>query len=159
MVECQPFCTILKLIVIILYLEVFSCQNPYISDFYKMRQNKIFCNLSLTEFVLLLFQSWFLLLLLLFLFVCLFVCFNLQGHAYGIWKLLGQGANQSCTCGPMPKPHQCWNIAASAAQAVACGNAGSLTCWVRPGIESSSSWMLCWILNLLSHRRNSQRSS
>ena len=34
-------------------------------------------------------------------------------------------------------------------------NLGSLTHWVRPGIEPTSSWVLCQVLNLLSHNRNS----
>ena len=33
----------------------------------------------------------------------------------------------------------------------ACGDAGSLTHWVRPGIEPASSQTLCWVLNPLSH--------
>ena len=37
----------------------------------------------------------------------------------------------------------------------ACGNAGSLTQWVRLGIKPVSSWILCWVLNLLSHNGNS----
>ena len=37
----------------------------------------------------------------------------------------------------------------------ACGNAGSLTYWVRPGIKPTSSWTLCQLLNLLSHNGNS----
>ena len=36
-----------------------------------------------------------------------------------------------------------------------CNNAWSLTQWMRPGIEPASSWILCWILNPLSHNRNS----
>ena len=35
--------------------------------------------------------------------------------------------------------------------AAACGNAGSLTHWLRPGIKTPSSWRLCQVLNPLSH--------
>ena len=45
--------------------------------------------------------------------------------------------------------------AASSTYAVPCGNSGSLTHWVRPGIEPTSSGTLCWVLNLLSHKGNS----
>ena len=37
----------------------------------------------------------------------------------------------------------------------ACDNARSLTHWARPGIEPTSSWALCWVLNPLSHSGNS----
>ena len=36
-----------------------------------------------------------------------------------------------------------------------CGNTGSLTHWVRPGIEPTSSWRLVFFLNPLSHNKNS----
>ena len=39
--------------------------------------------------------------------------------------------------------------------AAACGNAGSLTHWVRPGIEPTSSQRQPWVLNPLSHNGNS----
>ena len=44
---------------------------------------------------------------------------------------------------------------ASMTYTAACGNVGSLTHWARPRIESTSSWTLCGILNLLSHNGNS----
>ena len=37
-----------------------------------------------------------------------------------------------------------------------CGNTGSLTHQARPGIKSTSSGTLCWVLNQLSHNRNSK---
>ena len=37
----------------------------------------------------------------------------------------------------------------------ALGNTGSLTHQTRPGIEPTSSWVLCQVLNPLSHDRNS----
>ena len=33
----------------------------------------------------------------------------------------------------------------------------SLTHWERPGLEPTSSWILCWILNPLSHNKNSSK--
>ena len=39
--------------------------------------------------------------------------------------------------------------------ATACENAGSLTHWARQGTEPSSSWVLFWVLNLLSYKGNS----
>ena len=50
---------------------------------------------------------------------------------------------------PTPQQHQI--RATSANYATACGNARSLTHWVKPGIKSVSSWTLYWILNSLSH--------
>ena len=34
------------------------------------------------------------------------------------------------------------------------GNTGSLTHCVKPGIKPTSSWTLCWVLNLLNHNGN-----
>ena len=42
---------------------------------------------------------------------------------------------------------QCWIRASSAAYTAACGNAGSLTHWARPGMEHTSSRTLCWFLS------------
>ena len=52
---------------------------------------------------------------------------------------------------PLPQPQQCQIWAASVTYTAACSNAGSLTHWVRPGMEPTSSWTLCQVLNLLSH--------
>ena len=38
------------------------------------------------------------------------------------------------------------------------GNSEYLTPWVRPGIEPSSPWILCWVLNPLSQSGNSHES-
>ena len=54
---------------------------------------------------------------------------------------------------PQPWQHRIW--AASVTYAAACGNARSLIPWVRPGIEPTSSWRQCWVLNLLSRSGNS----
>ena len=32
--------------------------------------------------------------------------FAFQGHTCSIWKFLGQGSNQSCSCRPTPEPQQ-----------------------------------------------------
>ena len=42
-------------------------------------------------------------------------------------------------------------------QPSACGNPGSLTHWAAPGIKPTSSQTLCWVLNPLSHNRNSKK--
>ena len=55
-----------------------------------------------------------------------------------------------------PQPGQHEIRAASVTYTAACGNAGSLTPWVRPGIKPASSQRQHWVLNLLSHNRNSQ---
>ena len=57
--------------------------------------------------------------------------------------------------GPTPQPRQQWIQATSVTCATACSSVGSLTQWMRPGIEPASSWCLCWVLNPLSHNGNS----
>ena len=52
---------------------------------------------------------------------------------------------------PTPQPQQCQIRVTSASYVAACGNAGSLTHWARPGTKPKSSW----ILALLSHSGNS----
>ena len=56
---------------------------------------------------------------------------------------------------PVPQPQHHQIQATSVTHATACGNAGFLTHWVRPGIKPASSWRLCWVLNPLSHNGNS----
>ena len=46
--------------------------------------------------------------------------------------------------------------AASVNYIAAHSNTGSLTHWVRPEIEPTSSWTLCWVLNPVNHNGNSQ---
>ena len=50
---------------------------------------------------------------------------------------------------------QYWIRVTYATYAAACGNTGSLTHWVRPGIKPTSSQRQCQVLNSLSHNRNS----
>jgi len=54
---------------------------------------------------------------------------------------------------PTPQPQQCqiWAVSVT----YACCNFRSLTHWVRAGIEPASLQISCWVLNLLSHNRNS----
>lgn len=65
------------------------------------------------------------------------------------------GSNWSCSWGlhysysnTRFKTHQ-WPMLQLAA------NSGSLTHWLRPAMEPTSSWTLCWVLNPLSHKENS----
>ena len=55
----------------------------------------------------------------------------------------GLGVNQSCSCWPTPQPQQrqIWAMSATY-YTTAHGNAGSLTHWLRPGIEPATSWFL-----------------
>ena len=55
----------------------------------------------------------------------------------------------------MLQPRQSRIQATSASYAAACINTRSLTHWARPGIYPRSSWVLCIILNLLSHNKSS----
>ena len=56
-----------------------------------------------------------------------------------MWKFSGLWSNWSCSCWPMPQSQQLEIRAASLTYTTACSKAGSLTDWVRPGIESESS--------------------
>ena len=67
----------------------------------------------------------------------------------------GLGVELEVQLKPMPQLQQCQIRAAAATYTIACHNARSLTHWVRLGIGSASSQILCQILNLLSHSRNS----
>ena len=62
--------------------------------------------------------------------------------------------NQSCSCQPIPQPQQHRIRATSATYAAACGNAGSLAHWARPGSELASSWRQHQVFNQLSHSGN-----
>ena len=65
------------------------------------------------------------------------------------------GSNWSCRCQPVPQPEQHWIHTASATYSTAWGNARSLTHWVSLGMEPTSLQTLCWVLNPLSHNKNS----
>ena len=53
-----------------------------------------------------------------------------------------RGLNWSCSHWPTPQPQQCQIWAASLTYTTAHSNVGSLSHWVRPGIEPASSWIL-----------------
>ena len=71
-----------------------------------------------------------------------FFLFSFLGPHRGIWKFPGQGSNQSCICWPTPQPQLCRIRATSATYTTAHGIARSLTHWVRPGIEPTTSQFL-----------------
>ena len=73
-------------------------------------------------------------------FFCLFL--SLLGLYLWHMEVPRLRGNQSCSCQPTAKPqqHEIW--ASCVTYTTAHGNAGSLTHWVRPGIEPVSSWML-----------------
>ena len=56
---------------------------------------------------------------------------------------------------PMTQPWQHGIWATSTTHAIACGNTRSLTHWVRPEVEPTSSQTLCHVISQLSHNRNS----
>ena len=59
---------------------------------------------------------------------CLFSFFSpFYSHTCGLWKFLGQGSNQSCSCRPTPQSRQHHIRGTSATYAPPCGNTGSLT--------------------------------
>ena len=63
-------------------------------------------------------------------------------HTCGIWRFPGYGSNRSYSCWSTPQPQQRQIWAASVTYTTAHSNAGSLTHWMRPGIEPASSWTL-----------------
>ena len=56
---------------------------------------------------------------------------------------------------PTPQPWQHRIQATFVTCAAACSNTRSLTPWVRPGIELTSSQRQCWVFNQLNHYGNS----
>ena len=61
----------------------------------------------------------------------------------------GSFSNQSCSCRPTPQSQQLGIQVSSTTSTTTQGNAGSLTHWVRPGMEPASSWNTsqvhyCW---------------
>jgi len=57
------------------------------------------------------------------------------------------GSNWSSSFQPTPQPQQCKIRAISATYTTAHSNVGSLTHWMRPGIEPTSSWILVGFVN------------
>ena len=75
-----------------------------------------------------------------FLFFCFFWCCFLGPHLQHM-KVPRLGVpNRSCSHWPTPQHHG--TRAASSTYTIAQGNTGSLTHWVRPGMEPASSWLL-----------------
>ena len=85
--------------------------------------------------------------------------FPFYSCTHGLWKPSSSGSNQNCSCQRTPQPQQRQIHAVSATYATAGANAGSVTHWVRPGIEPASSQRLRWVINLLSHNGNFRSSN
>ena len=73
--------------------------------------------------------------------------------AYG--SVQARGQIRAATAQPMPQLQKCQIGAVSVNYVTACGNMGSLTHKVRPGIKPASSQRLFQVLNPLSHSGNS----
>ena len=69
-----------------------------------------------------------------------------------------RGQTGAAAAGLPAKSQQHRIQAASVTFTTACDHAGSLTNRARPGIEPGSSRTVCWVLNLLSHKRNTLQS-
>ena len=80
---------------------------------------------------------------------------SFHSHTCGLGKFPRLGAESEPRLWHAPQPQQHWIQTASLTYATACTNTGSLTPWARSGIEPISSQILYWVLNLLSHNRNS----
>ena len=76
------------------------------------------------------------------LFVCLFWLFRATPAAYGCSQDRVTGLNRSRSCWPPPQPQQHRIQASSVPYTTAYSNSGSLTHWARPGIKSTSLWIL-----------------
>ena len=75
--------------------------------------------------------------------MCVYVCVCLLfSRTHGIWMFPGWESNWSYSCWSTPQPQQCRIWAASVTYNTAHSNTRSLFHWVRPGIESSTSWFL-----------------
>ena len=83
----------------------------------------------------------------LYLFSYLFCLFRAIPEAYE-GSQTGWGSNQSCSLWPTPQPQQRQIWARSFTYNTAHGNAGSLTHWVRPGIEPTSSGILVRFISI-----------
>ena len=83
-----------------------------------------------------------------YLFVLSICHFRAAHLAYG-WRFPGQGSNGSYSRWPTSLPQRCGIRTTSATYTTAHSSAGSLTHWVRPGIEPRSSWILVGFLNCL----------
>ena len=80
----------------------------------------------------------------LYVYIC--ICFLLGPHPWHMEVPELGVKSELLSCQPTTQPQQQWIWAASANYATTCGNAGSLTHWVKPGIEPTSSWILCGFL-------------
>ena len=67
---------------------------------------------------------------------------SFEGRTHVIWKFPGKGSDGHCCQGPTPQPQQRQIRAVPSTYATAHGNTGSLTQWMRPGIEPKTSWFL-----------------
>ena len=81
----------------------------------------------------------------------LFFFFSFYGLTFGIWNFWARGQIRAAAAGLQ---HNHSN--ASATYTTAWGNTRSLTLWARAGIKPASSGTLSWVLNPLSHKRNSK---
>ena len=75
-----------------------------------------------------------------FFFFLVFYLFRAALTAHGVSQ--ARGSNQSCFCRPAPEPQQRQIPAVSVTCTTAHHNAGSLTHWMRPGIEPTTSRFL-----------------
>ena len=78
-----------------------------------------------------------------------FFSFCFLGHTCGVWRLPGEGASWRFGGWPTRQPQQHGIWATPVTYPTTHGNAGSLTHWVRSGIERTSFWILvgfltCW---------------
>ena len=148
-VASQLVCPHVPLFVLVFFLYIFSLasnpvQSVHLAMFVKTLLNKLIpfycfsalelCILILTRLLyileLRLFNAenclslfWFRINQFFFYFLFLFVFF--YSRTYGIWKFLGQGSHQSCSCRPVPQQH--WIQATSATYTTVNSNTRSLT--------------------------------
>ena len=83
--------------------------------------------------------------------ICLI--FHKWKHIHIMWFFFSRPHLQHMEVPGLGVKHQIW--ATSGTYTTACGNTRSLAHWARPEIEPTSSQKQCWVLNPLSHSRNS----
>ena len=76
----------------------------------------------------------------LFIYLLIYLLFRATGVTYGSSQARGSNRSYRCQPAPQPQQHRIW--VTSVTYTTAQSNAGSLTHWVRLGIDLTSSWIL-----------------
>ena len=89
-----------------------------------------------------------------FLYFYLRIFFSFYGHSCGIWNFPGLRVELELQLAAYTTARALLDLSWICNLCCSLCNTGSLTSWAWPGIDSVSSWVLCWICNPLSHNGN-----